>query len=99
MARMTMAQARALPVITYRPTKTARLYRLYDADGRLLYVGITTRPDMRERFNGHSRTKAWWPDVVTVELTNFAHEHEALAAERHAIRVERPVYNMRSGVR
>jgi len=34
------------------------LYRLYDAAGRLLYIGATFYP--RTRMSQHRRTKSWW---------------------------------------
>ncbi len=42
------------------PRETA-VYRLYDADETLLYVGITY--DTKTRFADHKVNKEWWPDV------------------------------------
>lgn len=71
-----------------RPTA---LYRLTDADGRLLYVGITTDPETR--YKKHEGTAPWWPLVVgrSVEWhpTRPAAEH----AETTAIKEEAPAYN------
>jgi predicted GIY-YIG superfamily endonuclease len=67
------------------------LYRCFDADGRLLYVGIsvTTR-----RFGQHRNGKGWWRDVQRVELEHFKSRKTAERAERDAIRLERPAYNL-----
>lgn len=42
------------------------LYRLADADGVLLYVGVATDP--WKRFLQHAATKRWWSDVIHVHL-------------------------------
>ncbi|WP_443067521.1 GIY-YIG nuclease family protein [Streptomyces sp. NBC_01426] len=34
------------------------MYRLYDAEGRLLYVGITM--NLQQRLADHRRQKFWW---------------------------------------
>jgi hypothetical protein len=88
---MTIASARA--VNQYGPW----LYRLFDASDALLYIGVTVRKPA-ERFNAHSRTRSWWSDVAAVQLTHFPGAWLALAAERSAIKAERPVYNRRSAV-
>jgi predicted GIY-YIG superfamily endonuclease len=43
------------------------LYRLFDTDGVLLYVGITR--DTEKRWRQHALKKPWWPQVAerTVE--------------------------------
>lgn len=70
------------------------LYRLWCDDGRLLYVGVSTR--LRARLASHRRR---WPDLWT-EATWEEHPDEAtmLAAERHAIANEDPALN-RAGIR
>ena len=69
------------------------LYRLFAADGVLLYVGATHSFHLRMR--GH-RGKAWWLDVVesmtTVEW--FPTPTQVSKAEEQAIRTENPVWNM-----
>lgn len=70
------------------------LYRLYDANGQLLYVGITDDPD--DRWSRHAASKSWWPLVDRKDLT-WLHGTwaEALQVEAEAIRAERPVFNGR----
>ena len=41
--------------------KTA-VYRLYDAGGQLLYVGMTV--NLQHRFAAHAKEKCWWSLVV-----------------------------------
>lgn len=72
------------------PERTA-LYRLYDADGKLLYVGITN--DTERRWSDHSSDKSWWPDVAERTAEWFATRPEAEAAEIQAIKTEKPRRN------
>lgn len=67
------------------------LYRCFAEDGRLLYVGVTTR--YGGRMLDHQRVTSWWPEVERVETQQFPSETAALAAERVAIQSERPAYN------
>lgn len=67
------------------------LYRYYDAEGRLLYVGISN--DAMRRMGQHS-AKDWATQVRSWHPVTFGTRAEAEAAERHAIRTERPVHNI-----
>ncbi|MFF4403637.1 GntR family transcriptional regulator [Streptomyces sp. NPDC001404] len=67
------------------------LYRLYDADDRLLYVGISSMP--RTRWQQHASSKDWWPDVATREVEWHETRVGAAAAEAEAIRAEKPAHN------
>ncbi|MET9222403.1 GIY-YIG nuclease family protein [Streptomyces sp. NPDC003300] len=71
-------------------TAPTALYRLFDTEGRLLYVGITNMPNVR--FDAH-RMKAWWKQVARRELVWFDNRQEAGWAEVRAIRAERPMHN------
>lgn len=70
--------------------KTA-VYRLYDSNGTLLYIGLGSDP--KSRWQSHAKTKPWWPEVV--EKTVEWHESfaEAAEAELDAIKNESPVHN------
>lgn len=68
------------------------LYRLYAADGTLLYVGITDR--LIQRFADHRHHSRWWPEVAGKAVTRYAARAEAEGAERAAIRDEDPVHNI-----
>lgn len=68
------------------------LYRLYDQDGRLMYVGISSIPE--ERWRGHRRDKPWWPQVARKSVEWHATLAAARAAERSAIKTELPVHNV-----
>jgi hypothetical protein len=68
------------------------VYRLYDADDILLYVGASTRP--QTRFKQHSYDKTWWPDVQRNSVTWYPTKQDAFAAEAAAIEDEDPKYNI-----
>lgn len=68
------------------------LYRLFDAQGRLLYVGIAFNP--RDRWRGHCSTKSWWQQVDRREVEWHDSRSEAQIAEAAAITEERPLYNI-----
>jgi predicted GIY-YIG superfamily endonuclease len=67
------------------------LYRLYDADDRLLYVGIGANP--KKRWNGHKADKIWWSEVTRKTVTWFDSRAEARAVETEAIRTEKPMFD------
>ncbi|MDL4812740.1 GIY-YIG nuclease family protein [Actinomadura opuntiae] len=77
------------------PPRRTALYRLYDANGLLLYVGIAYDPGAR--FYQHSREKPWWPEVARKTVTWLGDRETAERAEVTAVRGEAPKYN-RSGV-
>jgi predicted GIY-YIG superfamily endonuclease len=68
------------------------LYRFYDADGVLLYVGRTTDPTSRLR--AHRQAKPWWPDIARIEMQHLASPSALADAEIRAIRDEAPLYNI-----
>jgi predicted GIY-YIG superfamily endonuclease len=68
------------------------LYRLRDASGELLYVGITR--DWPTRMTQHQREKPWWSDVSAVELVRVLGTRQQIEAiEKAVIKSERPTYN------
>lgn len=67
------------------------VYRAYDADQRLLYVGISVNLD--GRLSKH-HSSAWWPAVVEIAVQWFEGREAAKAAERRAISEEHPIYNV-----
>jgi hypothetical protein len=69
------------------------LYRLYDAQGTLLYVGITRRA-IRLRMYGHKSRSCWWPEVAGRFLVRYEDRRSAWDAETRAIAGERPQHNV-----
>jgi predicted GIY-YIG superfamily endonuclease len=80
-------------VSTERP---AFVYRTFDAEGRLLYIGMTY--NLGKRFYEHERKAKWWADFVDLTVTAYPNRDDAAAAEWSAIRYERPLHNVRSGI-
>ena len=70
------------------------IYRLYSADGTLLYVGMSNDPD--RRFGEHADSQPWWAEVRKFEVGTWYPSRSAAAeAERVAIRSEQPKHNKR----
>lgn len=69
------------------------LYRFYNDGGQLLYTGITNSPE--RRFTEHAKEKHWWEDVRGIAIDWYEDRESVLAAEKRAIRIEKPVYNIR----
>lgn len=67
------------------------LYRFFDADGRLLYVGISKDPDKRER--AHALRSPWHPHAKSRTIEWHESREAALDAERAAIHEEAPLFN------
>jgi hypothetical protein len=67
------------------------LYRLYDADGVLLYVGITKNTE--QRWAAHKKYKSWWPKVARRGVAWLDSRPSALLAEHIAIISEHPLHN------
>jgi predicted GIY-YIG superfamily endonuclease len=68
------------------------LYRFYDVEGALIYVGQTTNPSAR--ISTHRSEKAWWTEVGSIEVEHCACKEHLDRAERNAIIAERPRYNV-----
>lgn len=66
------------------------LYRYFDSDGELLYIGITAQGPRRGE---QHRSKVWWPLVKSSAVEHFPDRATALAEEAREIRYWRPPYN------
>lgn len=73
------------------PSGRTALYRYLDAEGRPLYIGITSHLKNRREAHKHSR---WAIEAADFTLEWFPSAREAAAAETLAIRTERPRYNL-----
>jgi predicted DNA-binding transcriptional regulator AlpA len=67
------------------------LYRHFDIDGRLLYVGISLHAIGRLR--SHRDKSEWFDKIAEVKIEVFGSRDEALQAERIAVSNEKPAYN------
>ena len=70
-------------------TVPGQLYRHYDSEGSLLYVGVSRNVLRRLHTTSH-----WFREIVRIEITHFATWEEARAAERQALATENPKYNI-----
>ena len=69
------------------------VYRAYDAQDSLLYVGIARR--WPARWQAHAARATWYPEVARLALEAHGTDAAARAAEAAAIRDEQPRYNVR----
>jgi excinuclease UvrABC nuclease subunit len=69
-----------------------QLYRHFDAEKKLLYVGISL--STFARLSQHKEHSPWFEQVMTVEIEHFETREEAMAAERKAIKTESPQFNI-----
>lgn len=74
-----------------KPGVETELYRHFDEDGRLLYVGISL--STATRLCQHRLTAKWARQVTTITIERFPSREEALKAELRAIRTENPAHN------
>jgi predicted GIY-YIG superfamily endonuclease len=92
-----LAAAAAVRGKRRRSVAPAAVYRAYDADRVLLYVGVSK--NFGGRWLQHAREKSWWSEVKTQTIEWFEDEPSAYAAETEAIRDENPAYNIAGRVR
>lgn len=76
--------------------RSTAVYRFFDADERLLYVGIAFDPS--ERWKDHARRTKWWKDAVDNTIDWYDTRAEAARAEQTALRYEKPIYNKAGSV-
>ncbi len=67
------------------------LYRMYDEDDNLLYVGMSGR--LLTRLDNHWITKPWLRDLRKITVRQYPSQEKGLQAETQAIRREVPRYN------
>jgi hypothetical protein len=72
-------------------TNRTALYRHWDADGELLYVGISL--SAVGRLAQHRASAPWFVDIANVTIEWFDTRAEAQAAEIEAITLEHPLHN------
>lgn len=88
-------QLMAVSTTPARPPQSgwAAVYRLYDKDGALLYIGSTNQPAMR--WSRHGERQPWWHEVDAYTLEWWPDRTQAFTEEFKAIRAEAPRYNKR----
>lgn len=71
------------------------VYRFYDADDELLYVGTTDR--LSARLGTHRGQSPWWSQVVFITVVPYETREAAAQAEAVAIATEAPLHNVAHG--
>ena len=74
-----------------KPNPPTDLYRHYDKDNKLLYVGISL--SAIKRLSGHRRHSGWYSKITRVEIEHHPSREAAEFAEMIAIWSENPKYN------
>lgn len=69
-----------------------KLYRHFDANGSLLYVGISS--SITARIAAHKNSSHWFDDVVTIKIESYETREQVLEAELLAIQTEFPKFNI-----
>jgi hypothetical protein len=75
---------------------SCQLYRHFNADGDLLYVGVSLSALARQV--SHRRSH-WAHEIVRIEIEYCADRKEAERLEALAILAEKPRYNVSKGIR
>lgn len=68
------------------------VYRHFDAEGRLLYVGASCHFGVRTL--QHMRDSHWYFDVARIDVEHHPNRMRAERAEAIAIRDEKPLHNV-----
>ena len=76
--------------------KPTLLYRLFDAEWNLLYIGVAF--DLAKRLWEHASAQMWWPEVAHCTAALYGNREDAEAAEDAAIKAERPKCNVRGAL-
>ena len=72
-------------------TKTS-VYKFYDDEQNLLYVGISL--NVFARLSQHKRDKDWWDEITNIKVQHTDTREDALDLEARLIKDEEPKYNI-----
>lgn len=73
-------------------SKKTALYRHYDINGNLLYIGISL--SAINRLSQHKNTSEWFNSIAKVDIEWFNDRESAILAEMEAVRLENPKFNI-----
>lgn len=76
-------------------SRATALYRLKDATGEIIYIGISS--NWPTRLTAHATSQQWWSEVRSVDIERYPTWEAARDAERFAIATEQPLFNQRAG--
>lgn len=68
-----------------------QLYRHFDKDGKLLYIGISI--SAMTRLSQHKSVSPWFDQIANVTIENHESRKAVLKAERESIFSEEPIHN------
>jgi excinuclease UvrABC nuclease subunit len=74
--------------------QTTHLYRHFNKNGDLLYVGISN--NALSRLSQHKNNASWFDNISRIEMESHPNREAALKAEKVAIRTEKPFFNISS---
>lgn len=77
--------------VSETPQESTSVYRYYDKNKILIYVGITKQRTGRNR--QHNADKEWWPFVASQEVEHHVSRLCARNRERELIKIFRPPFN------
>lgn len=69
-----------------------QLYRHFDSENKLLYVGISL--STFTRLSQHKDHSEWFKKIARVSIEHFETREAAMSAERNAIKNEGPMFNI-----
>ena len=69
-----------------------KLYKIYDAEETLLYVGVSI--SILRRFEEHLNSTKWSKTAATIKIETFDKRSSAIKAEELAIKSENPIFNI-----
>lgn len=70
------------------------VYRFFNKEGELLYVGMSRDPDKRERAHSRNAADTWYPKAVRRNIVWYNDRIAAEKAEMEAITNESPLFNI-----
>lgn len=79
-------------MINVNSDKDTVVYRIYDKNQIILYVGMTN--NIKLRLKQHKQDKSWWKDKDIIEVSQLLTRNEAHIYEIYYISNLRPLYNI-----
>jgi predicted GIY-YIG superfamily endonuclease len=79
------------PPILPADDKPTALYRWFDKEALLLYIGISD--ELAERVKGHIKASSWMEFAAASTIERHPTRYAALDAEEAAIKAEHPLFN------
>jgi predicted GIY-YIG superfamily endonuclease len=76
---------------TNKSNRFCHLYRHFDKDGNLLYIGISV--SVLHRISQHKRNSKWFAEICNITIQRFTLRRLAEEAEKLAIENEKPLHN------